>query len=156
MTTLIRKANTNAPAANFSEMVDKIFQNNLNRFFADDFSGGHVGARVVNVPLNVKETEKTYELQMVAPGLKKEDFRVNVSDDSLTVSYDHKEEKTEENKNEGWLRKEYSAGSFSRTIKVDDTIDVQNISATYTNGILHVSLPKKENTQKISRNVEIA
>ena len=73
----------------------------------------------------------------------------------LTVSFEHKEENNQENENEGWLKREYRHQSFSRSFSLDDTIDANKISAKYQDGVLHLSLPKKEGAQKISKNIEI-
>lgn len=158
MTTSIIKTNNGGskmPARTYSNWIDHLFQDNLNRFFNDDFWGFSGLERQVNVPVNLKETDKTYEMELVAPGLKKEDFKLNVSNDMLTVSFEQKEENTEENKNEGWLRREYQMQSFSRSFNLDDTVDVNKISASYNNGILCLTLPKKENAQKLSKTIEV-
>jgi HSP20 family protein len=154
MNTIMKKTNGNVPAATFSGMVDKIFQNNLSRFFDDDFWGFNGVERSVNVPVNIRETDKSYELDLVAPGLKKEDFKVNLNGEVLTVSFEH-EEKNEQADNGGWLRKEYKARSFSRSFTLDETLDAGKITAQYSDGILHLTLPKKEGAQSVSRTIEI-
>jgi HSP20 family protein len=157
MNTLMKRTNGNGnvPAPTFSGMVDKIFQDNLSRFFDDDFWGFNGLNREVNVPVNVRQTDKSYELEVVAPGLKKEDFKINVSGDMLTVSFEHQEENNQQSKEEGWLRKEYKMRSFSRSFNLDDTIDVNKIAAKYNDGILQLSLPIKEGAKPISRTIEI-
>jgi HSP20 family protein len=157
MINIMKRGNGNAtmPATSFSGLVDQIFQNNLNRFFNEDLWGFQGVTNRTTVPVNLRETDKTYELQLVSPGLKKEDFKINVSGDMLTISFEHKEENNQENKDEGWLRKEYRTQSFTRSFNLDDTIDANQVTASYTDGILNLTLPKKENAQKISRTVEI-
>src|ERR1700754_1558599 len=93
--------------ATFGSVVDQIFQNNLSRFFDDETWGFNGVSARSQVPVNVRETEKTYELEVIAPGLKKQDFQLNLSGDVLTVSFDLREETNQEDKNRGWLRKEY-------------------------------------------------
>jgi len=156
MNTLMKRnsSNGNTPST-FSGMVDKLFQNNLNRVFDDDVWGFTGLDRTVNVPVNVRETDKSFELDVVAPGHAKEDFKINVNGETLTVSLEHKEENSQQNKEEGWLRKEYKKQSFSRSFSMDDTIDANKITAKYLNGILHLILLKKEGAQKVSRNIEI-
>jgi HSP20 family protein len=158
MTTSIIKRNngsTSLPARTLSGWVDQLLNENLNRFFNDDFWGFRGIDQQVNVPVNLRETDKTYEMSLVAPGLRKEDFKLSVTNDLLTVAYEHKEEQNQENKQEGWLRKEYRMQSFSRSFTLDDTVDISKITASYDNGILHLSLPKKENAQRLSRNIEV-
>lgn len=157
MNTLMKKTNGNGnmPATTFSGLVDKIFQNNVNRVFDDDFWGFSNVSQNVSVPVNAKETDKSYELELVAPGLKKEDFKINVHGDTLNVSFEHQEEQSQQNKAEGWLRKEYQKRSFTRSFSLDEAIDANKINAKYSDGILHLSLPKKEGTQTVSRTIEI-
>ncbi len=87
--------------------------------------------------------------------MRKEDFKINAEGDLLTISFEHKEENKEENKNQRWLRKEYKTQSFSRSFTLDDSFDVNKITARYTDGILHLTLPRKEGTRRVSRNIEI-
>jgi HSP20 family protein len=157
MNTLMKKTNGNGnmPATSFSGLVDKLFQNNVNRLFDDDFWGFSNVTQNVSVPVNIRETDKSYELHLVAPGLKKEDFRINIHGDLLTVSFEHQEEQKQENTSEGWLRNEYQKRSFTRSFTLDDAIDTGKINAKYSDGILELSLPKKEGAQTISRTIEI-
>jgi HSP20 family protein len=146
----------NAPATSFGGVVDKIFQNNLNRFFDDNFWGFNGLERNTSVPVNIRETAQSYELELVAPGLKKEDFKVGLNGDVLTISMEHQEEKNETNNSEGWLRKEYKTRSFSRSFSLDDAADANKISARYSDGILHISVPKKEGAQALSRTIKVS
>lgn len=158
MTTNIIKRNngtTTVPARQFNSWVDQLLHDNLNRFFNDDFWGFSGINQQVNVPVNLRETDKTYEMSLVAPGLRKEDFRLNVTDNLLTISYEQKEEENDQNKEQGWLRKEYRMQSFSRSFTLDDTVDVNKVSASYDNGILHLTLPKKESAQRLTKTIEI-
>lgn len=156
-TSIIKRGNgtANLPARNLGNWMDQLLQDNLNRFFNDDFWGFNGLNQQVTVPVNLRETDKSYEMSIVAPGLNKEDFKLNVTNDLLTVSYEQKEEKKEQGKEEGWLRNEYRMQSFSRSFTMDDSVDVNKITASYDNGILHLSLPKKENAQRLSRTIEI-
>jgi HSP20 family protein len=153
MTNIIKKQNERP--ATFGSVVDQIFHNNLSRFF-DDASWGFNGLTSRNqVPVNIRETDKTYEMDLIAPGLRKSDFAINLAGDLLTVSFEQKEERTEDSKEEGWLRREYLKNSFSRSFTLDDTVDAARAAARYEDGILHLSLPKKEHAQQLSRTIEI-
>jgi HSP20 family protein len=156
MTSIMKResGNSNMPTT-FTGLVDQLFQDNLSHFFKDDLWGFGGVNRSFQVPVNIKETDKTYEMQLVAPGLSKEDLKLNVSNDLLTVSFEHKEENNQDNEQEGWLKREYRHQSFSRSFNLDDTIDANKISAKYQDGVLNLSLPKKEGAQKISKNIEI-
>ena len=94
-------------------------------------------------------------MSLIAPGLRKEDFKLNVTNELLTISYEQKEEQNKESKEERWLRKEYKMQSFSRSFSLDDSVDLNNISASYDNGILHLTLPKKENARRISKTIDV-
>lgn len=154
---IIKRTNgtSNLPTRPVTGLIDQLFQNNLNRFFNDDFWGFNGVEHQVTVPVNLKETDKAYEMQLIAPGLRKEDFKLNVTNELLTVSFEQKEEQEQGNKDEGWLRKEYKMQSFSRSFNLDDSVDINKISAAYNNGILHLTLPKKENAQRISKSIEV-
>lgn len=146
--------NTTMPARTVSTWVDQLFQDNLNRFFNDDFWGFSGINQQVNVPVNLRETDKTYEMSLIAPGLKKDDLKLNVTNDLLTISYEQKEG-NEQKEQEGWLRKDYKMQSFSRSFTLDDFVDTNNITASYDNGVLHLTLPKKESARRISKTIEI-
>ena len=122
----------------FNNFVDELFtelpalfQTELNQLNRKGF-----------VPVNVKETEKSYQLDVVAPGFEKKDFKINLDDNLLTVSGEKKDEVKEENQKQ--IRKENSYPSFKRSFTVDEKIDATNIEASYINGVLTLNLPKKE------------
>ena len=157
MNNIIKRENGRQPAT-FGSVVDQIFQNNLNRFFDDDYWNTGLTGRnqgLGNVPVNIRETDKSYEMELYAPGLTKSDFGLEVEGDLLTVSFESRQENKEENKKEAWFRQEYKIQSFTRSFSLGDIIDAAKISARYENGVLFLGLPKKEHAQKISRKVEI-
>jgi len=94
------------------------------------------------VPVNVKETEKSYQLEVVAPGFEKSDFKVNLDQNILTISGEKKNET--KNETDKQIRREYSYRSFKRSFTLDEKIDATNINANYVNGVLTLNLPKKE------------
>jgi HSP20 family protein len=151
---MIKKENGAQPAA-FGSVIDQVFQNNLSRFFDDDFWGFNGSMPRNSVPVNIRETDANYELEIIAPGLKKQDFQLNLAGDTLTISFDHKDEKKEENKRNGWLKQEYRKQSFTRSFTLNESVDINKISARYEEGVLHVSIPKKEIAQKVSRVIDI-
>ena len=155
MTNAIAKKQNGNPSVTFGNVVDNIFQNSLDRFFDDNFWDVERQLTSGSVPVNVRETDKQYEMDVIAPGCRKEDFNNNISDNLLTISFAHKEQNSEQNEKAGWVRNEYVQRSFSRSFTLDDTVDVDKIRATYTDGILHLSLAKNEKAKKLSRNIEI-
>jgi HSP20 family protein len=157
MTTGIIKRNgqSNQPAAPFTGMVERVFQNNLNRFFEDSLWGFNGVEQHNNVPVNIRETDGAYELQLIAPGLKKENFKVSLEGDLLTVSFENKENNNNEKKNDYWITREHRMQSFSRSFTVDNSLDVNGITAEYKDGLLYLTLPKKEGAQRLFKNIEI-
>lgn len=154
MTNIIKRENASRQPATFETVVDKVFQNSLNRFFNDDSWGFNGLAAHGQVPVNIRETDTNYELEMVAPGVKKEDFQLSISGDMLTIAFRQKEENRKENRH-GWLRQEYRLQSFTRSFNLDDSVDAGKIVARYEDGILHLTLPKKEGARKLTRTINV-
>ena len=156
MTSLIKRDNGRMPVT-FGSVVDQIFQDNLNRFFDDDLLGPNplTGSQGTgNVPVNIRETDKAYEIELYSPGLNKNDFSLNIEGDMLTVSAEKKSENKQEVKGK-WVKEEYRFSGFSRSFSLGDTVDAAKITARYDNGVLFLLIPKKENAQRVSRAVEI-
>ncbi|HVT85680.1 MAG TPA: Hsp20/alpha crystallin family protein [Chitinophagaceae bacterium] len=139
----------------------KPFEKSFNSLFEDFFADIPVLYRNgVNesswkgfVPVNIRETDKNYSLEVVAPGFEKSDFKVNLDQNILTVSAEKKNEtKTEHEKQ---IRKEYSYRSFKRSFTLDEHIDTNNIEANYVNGILTLNLPKKETVKASATEITI-
>lgn len=154
-TSMIRRNNGAVPAKPFTIWADRLIDENLNRIFRDDFWGFNGLEQSVTVPVNLLETDKTFELELVAPGLQKDDFKLNVSNNQLTISFERKEDNKQEGKEEGWLRKEYRMQSFTRSFTLNDTVDQNKIEAAYQDGILKVSINKKEQAQRISKTIQV-
>jgi HSP20 family protein len=132
----------------FSNFVDDLFTE-LPVILNNGFNNS---VRKESVPVNVKETEGSYELEVVAPGFEKSDFKVNLEQQLLTVSAE--KQATETSGTEKQIRKEYSFRSFKRSFTLDDKIDATKIEASYINGILRLNLPK-QTIVKASQAIEI-
>ncbi|CAN5809753.1 Hsp20/alpha crystallin family protein [soil metagenome] len=104
-------------------------------------------------PVNIHETNDSYHLELVAPGLNKEDFKVNLEKGLLTISYEKKAEA--ENKDYKTHRKEFTSTNFKRSFSVDDKINADSIQAKYDNGILKLFLPKKEEVKVQPKEIAI-
>lgn len=140
------------------------FSNNLyptryNRFYNDDvfndmFNWNNrqvANTRSASPSVNIKENENGYVLELATPGLKKEDFKVELNNDILTISAEKKEEENDEKFN----KREFSSFSFESSYTLPETANGEDIKANYENGILAVSIPKKEEA-KPKPKVEIA
>ena len=104
-------------------------------------------------PVNISETKDAYELEFNAPGRNKEDFKITVDKNILTVSFDKKEESNNENKKQ--LKKEFSLQPFKRSFTLDEKIIAENIAAKYENGVLVLSLPKKEEVKVEAKQISV-
>ncbi|MEQ8924928.1 MAG: Hsp20/alpha crystallin family protein [Fulvivirga sp.] len=95
---------------------------------------------------NVLEDEKEFKIELAAPGMKKNDFKVDIINNQLTISSELTDDK--EINEENYTRKEFNYNSFSRTFILPDTVDISKIEATYKDGILRLDLPKKPELAK--------
>ena len=152
--TIAKKQNGDSPVT-FGNVFDNVFQNSLHRFFDDNFWDAEHSQFTGNVPVNIRETDQQYEMDVIVPGFKKEDFNINVEGNMLTVSSEQKKQNQEGVEKSGWVRNEYVQRSFSRSFTLDDTVDTSRINGTYTDGILRLTLPKNEKAKKQSRQIEI-
>jgi HSP20 family protein len=155
MTNAIAKRENGNSYASFGNVVDNIFQNSLRRFFDDNYWETENPMTTGSVPVNIRETDQQYELDVIAPGCKKEDFKISVEDNLLTISMNRNEEHKEQNQKSGWTRNEFIQRSFTRSFKLEDSVDVNNISAHYSDGILRISLGKSEKAKKFIRNIDV-
>ena len=88
MNTTIAKRQNDLPSVSFGNVVDNIFQNSLRHFLDDNFWDMEGRLTTGSVPVNVRETDNQYEMDVIAPGCKKEDFNVNINDNMLTISFE--------------------------------------------------------------------
>lgn len=107
-----------------------------------------------HVPVNITENENDYQIDVVAPGYEKTDFKINVENNLLTISAEKKEEKNTNQQSKN-IRKEFHLRSFKRTFTVDNKIDTEKIVAKYVNGILMVILQRKEEDKAASKDIEV-
>lgn len=128
------------------------FNNLIGDLFAPTPSLFRNEARQV-APVNIKETEKEYLLEIVAPGLAKEDFKISLEKNTLTVAVENKDETV--NENEKFIRREYKQSAFKRSFTVDEKIDAEAISAQYVNGVLTLNLPKKVDVKPATKQITI-
>ncbi|MDB5191933.1 MAG: heat-shock protein [Segetibacter sp.] len=107
--------------------------------------------------VNVKETAENFEVEMAAPGMKKEDFKVELNNNVLTISSEQKHE-SEQKDGERYNRKEFSYQSFQRSFQLSkEAVDADNIQAKYEDGVLRLMIPKREEVkQKPARLINIS
>ena len=128
----------------------------FNDIFDDDFMGYTPAKQFASPAVNIIENEKDYQIEVAAPGMSKEDFKVRLENDNeLVISLEKKNEDKHEKKN--YLRREFSYASFKQAFIIPDEVEAENIGAAMVDGVLKITLPKKEVTVKTpaSRQIEI-
>jgi HSP20 family protein len=135
----------------YPSLFDRFFENDL-----FDWSNRNFSATNTTLPsVNIKESTDDFEVDIAAPGFTKNDFKIELNHDQLTISSE-KEVKNETKENQQFTRREFSYQSFSRSFTLPNTADGEKIAAKYENGILRVSIPKKEEAKpKPARTIEI-
>lgn len=125
--------------------------------FGDFFNDNWLSKPKATTPaINVKENEKQYDVEIAVPGMKKDDFDVNVTEDGcLEIKMEHKEEKKDENKQEHYLRREFSYSSYHQALILPDDVEHDKIEAKVENGVLHVTLPRKGATAKVQCKIDV-
>jgi len=121
--------------------------------FADEFFGKDFLSNLIenqsafSMPaVNVAETNDTFKIEVAAPGLNKEDFKIDLHNNMLTISSE-KEENNEES-DEKMVRREFSYSSFKRTFSLPDLVEHDKISASHKNGVLYIEIPKREEAKE--------
>lgn len=127
----------------FSDVFDSIFNDT---FFNDRM--------VTRVPaVNISETENNYHVELAAPGLKKEDFKLNLERNVLNIAVEQTAGQEDNQKN--YSKREYSYSSFVRSFTLPESADDSQINASYTDGILRIDIAKREEAKSLRRQIEI-
>ena len=129
----------------FPELLTDFFDN-------DRFLGTNALDKLISTSIpaaNIVENHKEYAIELAAPGLEKKDFKIEIDNGILSVSAEKKSEKKEEKEN--YSRKEFSYSSFNRSFRLPESVKSEDIKAQYDNGILHLSVPKKEDAKKAQK-----
>lgn len=133
----------------FNTFMDDFFQG-FPSLLKNDFA---TNGFMQNPPVNIKENEENYFLEVVAPGFEKEEFKISLENNLLTIAADKKIES--EDRSEKQLRQEYKHKSFKRSFTVDEKINSENIHAEYVNGILTLNFPKKQAVKPSTKQINI-
>lgn len=130
------------------------FDNIFDDFFKDiSKTVGRDNSTYARPAVNIVENKEGFSIELAAPGLTKEDFNVSVEKNTLTISANKEAKQAEDNK---YRRKEFSYFSFKRSFHLPNSIDANNITAKYENGVLTLALAKKEEAkEKPARTIEI-
>ena len=127
----------------FPTLFDDLFSRDLFNWNNSNYS-----STSTTVPsVNIKETADSFEVEMAAPGMDKKDFHVSLDGNTLTIA--SQKQKREETSDAGYSRKEFSYQAFQRSFVLPkDVVDDEHIAARYENGLLHLTIPKKEEARK--------
>lgn len=126
------------------------FFNLMDKFMTEDFQ---TPVRQSRPAVNIIEGDQAYILQVMAPGLRKEDFKIAIEQDILTVSYEKTEQ--QEEKTEKFIRREFALNAFKRSFTLNEKLNADAITARYEQGILFLCIPKVEAKKVEVRSVEI-
>ena len=131
-----------------AERIPSVFED-LFKPWNEWFDGSNLWNRMNHIPaVNITEQKDAYLVSLAAPGLKKEDFKIDIDGNLLTIS--SSKEETKEEKEAKFTRKEYNFSSFSRTFTLPEEISKEKIEASYENGLLNITLPLKKEALKTS------
>lgn len=137
-----------------TERMPSLFDDFFTMPWNDWFNGG-LQPGMTNVPsVNISERKDDYLVSMAAPGLKKDDFKISVEGNMLSICSE--KEESEEEEDERYTRKEYSYSSFERSFTLPDEVKKDKIDAKYKDGVLDIILPKKEEARKTAISKKIA
>jgi HSP20 family protein len=129
----------------------------FNDFFSDFFDDSVMSRDYFkSVPaVNISDRENDYMIEVAAPGFKKEDFKLQIDNDVLSISAEKKDEKSDDNSR--FTRKEFSYASFERRFTLPELVESDKINAEYKDGLLSLTLPKKEEAKvKPTREIKIS
>lgn len=140
--------------AKFTETMPSVF-NDFFKPWNEWFDNGGFLGRTLTIPaVNITENKDDFAVSLAVPGMKKDDFKIDMEGTMLTISCE-KEEKKEE-KEARYTRKEYNYSSFSRSFTLPEDVNKEKIEAKYEDGVLKLMLPKKEEAKKAAISKHIA
>jgi HSP20 family protein len=136
----------------YPSLFDRFFDNDLFDWSSRNFSNTNTTLPSVNI----KESRENFEVEMAAPGLSKNDFKIELNHDLLTITSEKELEK-ETKDDQQFTQREFSYQSFSRSFSLPNSADGEKIEARYDNGILRIIIPKKEEAKpKPARQIRIS
>ena len=133
--------------ANLNHVFNEIFNSFPASWGSDNRNENHISA------VNIYETSEAYLIDVNAPGRNKEDFKISIEKGILTVAFEQK--KDEQQKEVKTIKREFGVKSFKRSFSVDEKINTDAIQARYENGILNLTLPKREEVKISPKQIQI-
>ena len=133
--------------------------------FLDEFFGGDIFDSTSSTnkignslpAVNIQETKDNFKVQVAAPGMKKDDFDIELNNNILVISSERKSEEEDKSEDGNYTRREFNYTSFRRTFTLPDSVDSEKIQAKYTEGVLNLEIPKREEAkEKPKRKIKIS
>ncbi len=130
--------------AAISNPLDALF----NDFFEGEFLPKHGQNRLGTAPAtNIREDQKNFYVELAAPGMKKDDFKVEINENLLSIRAENKDAKEE--RNDRFTKREFNYSSFARSFRLPEAVNSESIVASYVDGILSLQIPKVESPEKV-------
>ncbi len=130
----------------FNQMIDHFFNSSISDFLGAEFTSQQPAANII-------ENETDFQIQVAAPGLSKKAFKLEIIKDKLHISFENNEDKKDEDK--VFTRREFNFRSFKRTFHIPENVDRDSVSASYKEGILFITLEKKEKEIEVSKSIKV-
>ncbi|MDB5120011.1 MAG: Hsp20/alpha crystallin family protein [Sphingobacteriales bacterium] len=147
--TLVKFGNNLSKGNALNPLLSDVFES----FFNDSFVSDRMVSRVPAV--NIGESDKEYHIELAAPGLEKNDFKINLEKNLLSINVEKRTENTESQEAKKYNKREFSYTSFVRTFTLPESASYEDIQAEYIDGILKINVPKKEEAIPQTREINI-
>ena len=140
----------------FSNQFPRLFDRFIEGDLFDWTNRNYSNTNTTLPSVNIKESQEEFQVEVAAPGFSRDEFKIEVNNNVLTVSSEKKVE-NETKENENFTRREFSYQSFCRSFTLPSIVNNEAIAAKYDNGILTISIPKREEAKpKPARQIEIS
>jgi HSP20 family protein len=152
MSTLTRSNRNRPNISKFSSPLDRFFRNDL----FDFWNGGDTPVETIP-SINITEEQNDYKVELAAPGMKKDDFNIDIDNNIVTISSEKETETSNGNGKDqkNYTFREYNYSKFSRSFSIPDNAETSKITAKYSDGILCLTIPKKAEQVKKSQKIKI-
>jgi HSP20 family protein len=133
---------------NFGDLMETLFDARFGPVFRDEPAQARI-----HPPVNISEGEGSFYIEVMAPGVPKEEIKIQILENVLTITYDKKEPAAQSS--EKVLRTEFAVKSFKRSFTLGETVDAERIDASYEHGLLKIELPKKEKVKPAQIEIKV-
>lgn len=149
MTLTKYKSSPTLPTSSVDRLASEIFGQNIGRLFGSD------GFMTNSPRVNIVEGKDDFRVEMEAPGFDKKDLHVEMVADTLTIRGEHTEDNQDIGDEERWTRREFQRQAFERSFVLPNTVDMDGVKATYKNGLLQLTIPKREEAKPRTLRIDV-